>query len=40
MDYSCYFCLVFVMLLCVSVYCCLVVACWEGADLLACVCDV
>ena len=33
MDHLCYFCLVFVMLLCASVYLCLVVACWERADL-------
>ena len=39
-DHSCYFCHVFVMLLCASVYCCLVVTCWERADLLALVCDV
>ena len=35
-----FFCLLFVMLLCASVYCCLVVICWERADLLALVCDV
>ena len=40
MDHSCYFCCVFVMLSCASVYCCLVVTCWERADLLALVCDV
>ena len=34
------FCLVFVMPLCVSVYLCLVVTCWERADLLALVCGV
>ena len=34
------FYLVFVMLLCASVYWCLVVICWERADLLALVCDV
>ena len=34
-----FFCLVFVMPLCVSVYLCLVVTCWERADLLALVCD-
>ena len=28
------------LLLCASVYCCLVVTCWERADLLALVCDV
>ena len=33
-DHLCYFCLVFVMLLCMSVYL------WEGADLLALICDV
>ena len=31
---------VFVMLSCVSVYMCLVVTCWERADLLALVCGV
>ena len=30
-----FFCLVFAMLLCTSVYMCLVVTCWGGADLLA-----
>ena len=35
-DHSCYFCCVFDILLCASVYCCLVVTCWERADL----CDV
>ena len=40
MDLSCYFCLVFVVLSCASVYWCLVVTCWERADLLALVCDV
>ena len=39
-DYLCYFCLVFVMLSCVSVYYCLVVTCWEKVDLLALVCGV
>ena len=34
------FCLVFVMPLCASVYLCLVVTCWERADLLALVCGV
>ena len=33
-----FFCLVFVMPLCASVYLCLVVTCWERADLLALVC--
>ena len=32
--------LFFVMLLCASVYMCLVVTCWERADLLVLVCDV
>ena len=36
----CYFCLVFVMLSCASVYWCLVVTCWERSDLMALVCDV
>ena len=36
----CFFCLVFVMPLCASVYLCLVVTCWERADLLALVCGV
>ena len=36
----CFFCLVFAMPLCVSVYMCLVVNCWERADLLALVCGV
>ena len=35
-----FFCLVFAMPLCASVYMCLVVACWERADLLALVCRV
>ena len=34
------FCLVFAMSLCVSVYICFVVTCWERADLLALVCGV
>ena len=34
----CFFCLVFAM--CASVYMCLVVTCWERADLLALVCGV
>ena len=34
------FCLVFAMSLCVSVYMCFVVTCWERADLLALVCGV
>ena len=40
MVHSCYFCRVFVILLCASVYCCLVVICCERADHLALVCDV
>ena len=40
MDHLCYFCLVFVMLSRASVYGCIVVPCWEKADLLALVCDV
>ena len=39
-DHLCFFCLVFVMLLCASVYLCLVVTCWERADLFALVCGV
>ena len=35
-----FFCLVFVMPLCASVYLCHVVSCWERADLLALVCGV
>ena len=35
-----FFCLVFVMPLCASVYLCLVVTCWERADLFAVVCVV
>ena len=35
-----FFCLVFAMPLCTSVYMCLVVTCWERADLLALVCGV
>ena len=38
--FMCFFCLVFAMPLCVSVYMCLVVTCWERADLLALVCGV
>ena len=42
MDLSCccFFCLVFVMPLYASVYLCLVVTCWERADLLALICGV
>ena len=35
-----FFCLAFAMPLCASVYMCLVVTCWERADLLALVCGV
>ena len=35
-----FFCVVFAMSLCVSVYKCFVVTCWERADLLALVCGV
>ena len=35
-----FFCLVFAMPLCASVYMCLVVTCWERADFLALVCGV
>ena len=35
-----FFCLVFAMPLNASVYMCLVVTCWERADLLALVCGV
>ena len=38
MNHLCYFCLVFVIPLCESVYLCLVVTCWERAELLALVC--
>ena len=40
MDLLCFFCLVFAMILYASVYICLVVTCWERADLLALVCGV
>ena len=40
MDLLCFFCLVFAMSLCASVYMCFVVTCWERADLLAIVCGV
>ena len=40
MDFLCFVCLVFAMPLCASVYLCLVVTCWERADLLALVCGV
>ena len=39
-HFSCFFCLVFAMPLCASVYLCLVVTCCERADLLAPVCGV
>ena len=39
-GFLCFFCLVFVLPLCASVYLCLVVTCWERADLLALVCVV
>ena len=40
-DLLCFFfCLVFAMPLCASVYMCFVVTCWERADLLAVVCGV
>ena len=35
-----FFCLMFAMCLCASVYMCFVVTCWERADLLALVCGV
>ena len=38
--YVFFFLSVFAMPLCVSVYMCLVVTCWERPDLLALVCDV
>ena len=40
MDILCFFSPVFAMSLCASVYMCLVVTCWEGADLLGFVCGV
>ena len=41
MDRLCFFfCLVFAMSLCASVYMCFVVIIWERADLLALVCGV
>ena len=40
MDLLCFFCLVYAMPLYASVYMCLVVICWESADLLALVCGV
>ena len=38
MDIIYFFCLVFAMPLCASVYMCFVVTCWEKADLLDLVC--
>ena len=38
--YVVFFCLASAMPLCVSVYMCLAVTCWERADLLAPVCGV
>ena len=38
MNHLRYFCLVFAMPLCASVYLCLVVTCWERTHLLALVC--
>ena len=40
MDLICFSCLVFAMPLYASVYMCIVVTCWERADLLALVCGV
>ena len=40
MDLLRFFCLVFAMSMCASVYLCFVVTCWERADLLALVCGV
>ena len=40
MDILCFFCPVLVIPVCASVYLCLVVTCWESADLLALVCGV
>ena len=39
MDLLCFFCLVFAMPLCLSVYMCLVVTCWEKADLVVSNCE-
>ena len=33
MDLLCFFCLVFAMSLCTSIYMCFVITCWERADL-------
>ena len=40
MDLLCFFCLMFAMPLCASVYMCFLVTCWERADLLALLCGV
>ena len=40
MDLLCFSLMSFAMPLCVSVYMCLVVTCWERVDLLALVCGV
>ena len=40
MDLLCIFCLMFAMLLCTSLYMCLVVTCWERADHLSLICGV
>ena len=40
LNLLCFFCLVFAMPLYASVYMCLVVTCWERADLLALFCGV
>ena len=39
-DLLCFFCLMFAIFLCASVYMCFVVTCWERAGLLALVCGV
>ena len=42
MDHLCYVCIYVLCLSCfsASVHCCLMVTCWDRADLLALVCDV
>ena len=40
MELLCFFCLVFAVPLCASVYNCIGVTCWERADHLALVCGV
>ena len=40
MNLLCFFCLVFSMPLCASVYMCFLVTCWERADFLALLCGV